>query len=148
MKKIYKTIVALALVLIMSVGIFPPAAFADHTAVPTSISANYIIISVGGMPYRVDASITLSKTLTTGYYWETEVVQRALKAINGQYSGVNCDPGEIDGYFGQNTHNALYNFQDFANKYYRDNMPSEYVYSTPDGICGPVTWSRLSMMCS
>lgn len=150
MTKIYRFLIISLCIITIAACFAHSFAFADSTCAPPidwTNSSGYIDIIIGGMPYRVNSNLYVSYNPTV-YLWEAEVIQRALTAINGQNSGaVSCDPQGIDGYFGTNSCNALYSFQSFANTYYSSYFPSEYFYSAPDGICGPVTWSRLQRIC-
>ena len=46
-------------------------------------------------------------------YYNVKATQASLKTVYTESSGaVPCNPGDVDGLFGNGTYNAIYNFQD------------------------------------
>lgn len=71
--------------------------------------------------------------ITSGEY--VYAVQAALTEANGVVE-LSCDPYGIDGLFGGNTYNAIYNFQyGMVNRF---NVPMAI-----DGYAGDQTWAQL-----
>ena len=83
----------------------------------------------------VDALTSNISASTSGYtrplyLTSPQMYGNDVKNVQVRLTNLGYDPGSIDGYFGQNTYNAIFSFQG------RNGL-------TQDGSCGPTTWDKL-----
>lgn len=129
--------VLLLIVMVASMLCVPAFAIKNESAVPAGQSIsdpeNYYHIKVDYFVYFVlYGKVVGYNNITTGY--EVEVVQIVMNRINSVYSSVSCNAGAVDGIFGQNTWQAVYNFQVWRGL-------------SADGIVGPNTWAEMESVC-
>lgn len=141
MKNMKKKLVSVLLVLIMVACLFPAYAFADFGGpdTATTMSANLTYSF-----YDWDANVNISVPSTaicsktqnriSSY---TKAAQCALYDISDDWQITSMNPGYPDGIYGDNTWNAVYNYQ--YQKYRQGYLDARYV----DGDTGPKTWPFL-----
>ena len=136
-----KKIVAMLLVMVIAVCMLPTYAFADFegqgTATTMSANFTYTFYDWDEHVYiDVPSTVVCSRTYNRVSPY-TKAAQCALYAISEDWMNDSMNPGYPDGIYGDNTYNAVYNYQ--YNKYMNGALDVGYV----DGDTGPMTWPFL-----
>lgn len=131
-----KKIIALLLILVMAICVFPVSAFAEAES-PFGLNTNVEDLPrmlwfkySDGTVYTVDSNILVSQG--SGYTGYVIVIQEVLDRLC-RYTGYNnINPNGIDGVFGNGTRLAVVSFQ------------VAYIGAQAgDGVVGPTTWKKL-----
>lgn len=126
-----KRIMSFVFVLVVLIAMLSTVAFADESDICLNAKTTgvYKLATHYGyfeVPY---GTVVGYGNVTSGT--PVKAAQGSLKTVYTESRKlVPCDPGDVDGAFGQNTYNAIYNFQVF---YGLD----------PDGRAGDNTFSKL-----
>lgn len=136
-----KKLISVLLVLIMVACVFPTYAFADfgefNTVSPMASNTIYSFYDwVAGTNIQVPSTEVCSKTHNRVSSY-SKAVQCALYIISDDWQITSMNPGYPDGIYGDNTYNAVYNYQ--YQKYRQGYLDAKYV----DGDTGPKTWPFL-----
>lgn len=133
-----KTISVLLLVVMIASMLCVPVFATNGEQNPASHEGTSVVravrtIYIYGAPYPIeDTAYVGYNYFTTGYL--VEVVQRAMNRLNVLHPAANCYAGTVDSIFGQNTWQAVYNFQVWRGL-------------SADGIVGPNTWDNIERLC-
>lgn len=119
-----KKLVVITLILVVAMSLFTVNAFAEECNAINLESQSVGILAQGDffafgthygayrIPYDVivDWAHSANPANPTQYAYYVEGTQAVLKHISDEYV-IDCDPVWIDGIYGNNTYNAIYNFQ-------------------------------------
>lgn len=136
-----KKLVVMLLIMIMVACALPTYAFADfresNTVSPMATNTTYNFYDwVDGRNIAVPSTAVCTRTYNRISDY-SKAVQCALYTISEDWGNPNMNPGYPDGIYGDNTYNAVYNYQ--YQKYLQGYLTAEYV----DGDTGPMTWPLL-----
>ena len=143
-----KRFVALFLVLVMAVCIFPASAFAapasttSGTIKDMSWSDGYFHLLIYNKEHTIWKETLLYNDGGVTYRSANKTAQLKLTEFSVDYGMNNINPGGTDGYFGDKTESATEAFQDYWN------TDIAYWFSAGtvgvDGLIGKETWSAFS----
>ncbi len=125
-----KKIFSIALVLIMAMSLFTISASAEGVDSTYNVSENnkYRLATHNGY-FEIDYGTLVGYGyIIEGY--EVYATQACLSYVYVDSGGkVSCSPNGVDGQFGPNTYNALYNFQVHYNLTYKDGIAGDETFA-------------------
>ena len=131
MKKM-KIAVSTILAIVLSLSLLSVVAFADgynRVSALDDVMPNYYPLSTSFGYFEIPYGTVVGYGNQNRAY-DVRGTQAALTDIHNDF-GINCDPYGVDGLFGGNTYNAIYNFQVATGL-------------TPDGYAGHYTFMELA----
>lgn len=143
-----KKLIALLLLLVMAVCIFPASAFAVSPCSVTgsiddrSAADGFFYLMIYNKEYKIQKGTLLYNDGGEAYKTENKTAQLKLTELSIDFDENDINPGGVDGYFGDGTESATKAFQ----KYWNNDLAYWYAAGTVDvdGLIGNETWSAFT----